>query len=51
MLREILEDTRKTRRYMQWQLYITIALVVIPFILIIVVLPGLLGSLGGAYGI
>ncbi|MCL5009130.1 MAG: hypothetical protein M1400_02180 [Patescibacteria group bacterium] len=50
ILQEILENTHKTKRYMQWQLYITVALVVIPLIAMIAILPMVLSSLGSVYG-
>lgn len=49
-LKEILENTRKTRNYIKWQLIITVALVVIPFVVMLIVLPMVLKSLGSAYG-
>jgi hypothetical protein len=50
MLQEILEQTRKTKNYMKWQLIITVALVVLPLLAMGFVLPMLLKSLGSAYG-
>lgn len=35
----ILQSTLKTERYMRWQLYITVALVVIPVIATLAILP------------
>ncbi len=49
-LAEILENTRKTKKYLQWQLYITIALVVIPLIAMVAIVPLVLSSLGNMYG-
>ena len=50
ILREILENTQKTKKYLQWQLYITIALVVIPLIAMVVIIPMVLSSIGNMYG-
>lgn len=49
ILQEILENSRKTKNYMKWQLIITVALVVIPVIAILVVIPIVLRSLTSAY--
>lgn len=53
MLREILENTRKTKNYIKWQLYITIALVVLPLLAMLVLVPMVLRSIstiGSVYG-
>lgn len=50
VLAEILENTRKTKKYLQWQLYITIALVVVPLIAMVAIVPLVLSSLGNMYG-
>lgn len=50
VLVEILENTRKTKNYIKWQLIITVALVVLPIIAVAVVLPIALKSLGSVYG-
>jgi nitrate reductase NapE component len=50
-LAEILENTRKTKNYMKWQLIITVALVVIPILAVAIVLPMVLSSLASAYGV
>lgn len=52
VLLEILENSRKTKRYMQWQFYITIVLVVLPLLAMAIALPMVmksLGSLGSVY--
>lgn len=46
MMLEILENTRKTRNYIKWQLYITVALVVLPLIGMLVMIPIVMSSLG-----
>jgi predicted nucleic acid-binding Zn ribbon protein len=48
VLQEILENSRKTKRYMAWQFYITIVLIVIPILAMAFLLPMALKSLGGA---
>lgn len=50
VLREIYENTRKTKNYIKWQLIITVALVVIPFVMMIIILPMILSSVGEVYG-
>jgi len=53
MLKEIYENTRKTKNYMKWQLYITIILIVIPLLATIALIPVAMKSLdtlGGVYG-
>ena len=52
VLLEILDNSRKTKRYMAWQFYITIVLVVLPILAIAFLLPMALkglGSLGNVY--
>ena len=50
ILQEILENTRKTKNYMKWQLYITIVLVVLPLLAAVFLVPYVLSSLGSVYG-
>ena len=50
MLQEIYENTRKTKNYMKWQLYITVVLVVVPLLAAIAIVPMVLKSLGSVYG-
>ncbi len=50
MLAEILENTRKTRSYIKWQMIITIALVVLPILGVLIIVPMILKSLSGSYG-
>jgi predicted nucleic acid-binding Zn ribbon protein len=50
VLAEILENTRKTKKYLQWQLYITVALVVLPILAMAVIIPVILRSVGSMYG-
>ncbi|MBI3232224.1 MAG: hypothetical protein HYZ51_04060 [Candidatus Doudnabacteria bacterium] len=50
LLMEILENSRKTKKYMQWQMYITIALVILPLLAMIFIIPMVLRSVGDAYG-
>lgn len=45
MLAEILENTRKTRNYIKWQMIITIALVVLPILGVLVMVPLALNSI------
>ncbi len=50
ILLEVLENSRKTKNYMKWQLYITIALVVLPLLAALAIIPMVLSSLGNVYG-
>lgn len=49
MLVEILENSRKTKSYMKWQLIITVALVVLPLLATVAIIPFVLNSLGSIY--
>lgn len=49
MLLAIYENTRKTKNYMKWQLYITLILVVLPLLAALFILPFALSSLNSAY--
>jgi hypothetical protein len=50
MLAEIYENTRKTKTYMKWQLYITIILIVLPLLAAIFIIPFAFSSLSNIYG-
>ncbi|MFA5990957.1 MAG: hypothetical protein WC794_01770 [Candidatus Doudnabacteria bacterium] len=50
VLAEILENTRKTKNYMKWSLYITIVLVVLPILAALFILPIAFNSISGSYG-
>lgn len=50
LLLEIYENTRKTKSYMKWQLYITLVLVVLPLLAALVVVPYVFKSLSSVYG-
>jgi len=49
MLAEIYEFTRKTKMYMQWQMYITIILVVLPLLASLFIVPFVMRSLMSSY--
>lgn len=49
MLAEILDNSRKTKSYMKWQLIITVALVVVPLIAMIAIIPFAMKSLTSIY--
>jgi hypothetical protein len=49
MLLDIYENTHKTKNYMKWQLIITIALVVLPLLAMVFVVPFALKSLTSVY--
>lgn len=50
MLLEIYENTRKTKSYMKWQLYITLVLVVLPLLAALTIVPFVMSSLTSSYG-
>ncbi len=50
LLEEIHEHTRKTRNYIMWQLIITVALVVLPLLLMAFIIPTLLSGFSSALG-
>lgn len=50
VLAEILANSRKTKSYMKWQLIITVALVVVPLLAGVVMVPIILSSLSSLYG-
>lgn len=49
VIKEIQDNTRKTKQYLKWQLIITIALVVLPLLAMVVIIPLVLSSLGSVY--
>jgi uncharacterized protein involved in cysteine biosynthesis len=49
MLKEIYEFTRKTHKYLQWQIYITIVMVVLPILAMAFILPSVLSGLSASY--
>lgn len=49
MLTEIFENTLKTKNYMKWQLIITVALVVIPLLGSLIIIPIVLRSVSSLY--
>lgn len=50
MLKEIYVNTRKTKNYMKWQLYITIILVVLPLLASVFIIPMAISSISSTYG-
>ncbi len=50
LLEEIHKFSRKTKNYMMWQLIITVALVVLPLIAALAIIPYAMSSLGSIYG-
>ncbi len=50
MLAEILDNSRKTKNYMKWQLIITVALVVLPLLAMAFVVPIVFSQLSSVYG-
>ncbi|HVY67376.1 MAG TPA: hypothetical protein VHA30_00550 [Patescibacteria group bacterium] len=50
MLQAIYENTRKTKLYMQWSLYITLILVVLPLLAALFIVPYVFSSLSNVYG-
>lgn len=50
MLEEIYKNSKKTKNYMKWQLIITVALVVLPLLATVAIIPFALSSLTSIYG-
>lgn len=50
MLLEIYENTKKTKNYMKWSLYITVILVVIPLLAALFIVPFAFNALSSSYG-
>ena len=50
VLMEILENTRATKKYLKWQLYITVVLVVLPLLAMVFIIPMVLRSFTSVYG-
>ncbi len=50
LLFKIYENTRKTKNYMKWSLYITIILVVLPLLAALFIVPFAFSSLSSSYG-
>jgi predicted anti-sigma-YlaC factor YlaD len=48
-LREILENSRAVKKYMKWQLYITIVLVIVPLLALVFIVPMVFSSLTSSY--
>ena len=49
LLEEIHDNSRKTKNYMKWQLIITVALVVIPLLVTLIMIPIAIKSLTSVY--
>lgn len=49
MIKEIHQDMRKAKAYAKWQLIITVALVVLPLLAALIVIPLALSSLTSLY--
>ena len=45
MIKEIYEETQKTKRLVKWQLYVTLVLVVLPLLTLLAILPLVLKTL------
>ncbi|GEM_PF-6083661 len=48
---ELLKTTKSVQRYLRWQIYITIALVVLPLLAVSFLFPFILNTLTGSAGI
>jgi CHASE3 domain sensor protein len=44
-------SVEKTRKYFQWTLIVTVVTIVLPIIILIVMIPWLMSTLGSAYGL
>ena len=49
MIAEIHRDMRKAKNYMKWQLIITVALVVVPLLAALFIIPFAISSLSSVY--
>jgi hypothetical protein len=47
---EIYVSVEKTRKYFLWTLIVTVAAIVVPIIILIILIPWLMGIFGSAYG-
>ncbi len=50
-INSIYKSVEKTRKYLQWTFYLTIAFFVLPLITIVVILPSLLNGITAMYNI
>lgn len=51
LLQKVYLSAEKTRKYFLWTFYATLALFVLPLVVLIFAIPVLLSTLGSAYGI
>lgn len=51
LLRKVYVSTEKTRKYFMWTLIISVAVILLPLVGLMFVIPTFLSTIGGAYGI
>lgn len=51
LLQKVFVSAEKTRKYFMWTLIISVAVVLLPLVGLVFVIPTFLATLGGAYGI
>ncbi|MEK7148589.1 MAG: hypothetical protein AAB770_01595 [Patescibacteria group bacterium] len=51
LLQKIYVSTEKTRKYFMWTLIISVAVVILPLIGLMAIIPSFLSTAGSAYGI
>lgn len=51
LLQKVFISAEKTRKYFMWTLIISVAVVLLPLVGLVFVIPTFLATLGGAYGI
>ncbi len=51
LLQKIYTSAEKTRKYFMWTLIISVAVVVLPLLGLVFVIPTFLATIGGAYGV
>lgn len=51
LLRKVYISTEKTRKYFMWTLIVSVAVILLPLVGLILVIPTFLSTIGGAYGI
>ncbi|MBI5077917.1 MAG: hypothetical protein HZB11_00935 [Candidatus Yonathbacteria bacterium] len=51
LLQKVYISAEKTRKYFMWTLIVSVAVVILPIIGLLAVIPTFLSTMGGAYGI
>lgn len=51
LLRKVYISTEKTRKYFMWTLIVSVAVILLPLVGLMLVIPTFLSTIGAAYGI